>query len=79
MKELVRYAKQITGELEVYKQKVELSEKIVEDLKSSGNESVDSLLGMLKKYKRQVRNTTEEIEKLNKLTVVKENEIEVLN
>ena len=52
MQELIRYAKQITGDLETYKQKVELSEKIVEDLKSSGNESVDSLLGMLKKYKR---------------------------
>jgi hypothetical protein len=29
-----------------------MSEKIVKDLMSSGNDSVDSLLGMLKKYKR---------------------------
>jgi len=50
---LVNHAKKLTAELEVYKQKVEFSENIVADLKQSGNESVDSLLGMLKKYKRQ--------------------------
>ena len=32
MKDLVKYAKKITAELEDYKQKVELSEKIVADL-----------------------------------------------
>ena len=31
-RDLVKYAKKITAELEDYKQKVELSEKIVEDL-----------------------------------------------
>lgn len=49
---LVQYAKKIRAELEDYKGKVELSEKIVSDLQDSGNESVDNLLGMLKKYKR---------------------------
>lgn len=29
-----------------------MSEKIVADLQASGNDSVDNLLGMLKKYKR---------------------------
>ena len=56
LKDLVKYAKKITAELEDYKGKVEMSEKIVADLQSSGNESVDSLLGMLKKYKRAQRN-----------------------
>lgn len=79
MKDLVKYAKKITAELEDYKTKVELSEKIVGDLQQSGNESVDSLLGMLKKYKRQQRNATEEIEKLSKLILVKDNEITNLN
>ena len=79
MKDLVKYAKKITAELEDYKQKVELSEKIVADLQQSGNESVDSLLGMLKKYKRAQRNAQEEIEKLNKLILVKDNEITNLN
>ena len=32
LKDLVKYAKKITAELEDYKQKVELSEKIVADL-----------------------------------------------
>ena len=54
---LVAYAKQITAGLEDYKMKVETSERIVEDLKKTGNESVNSLLGMLKKYKRAMRNT----------------------
>jgi hypothetical protein len=49
---LVSYAKRIRNELEEYRAKVEMSEKIVKDLMSSGNDSVDSLLGMLKKYKR---------------------------
>jgi hypothetical protein len=72
---LVNHAKKLTAELEVYKQKVEFSENIVADLKKSGNESVDSLLGMLKKYKRQQRNTQDEIEKLSKLLMIKEAEI----
>ena len=79
LKDLVKYAKKITAELEDYKQKVELSEKIVSDLQSSGNESVDSLLGMLKKYKRAQRNATEEIDKLQKLILVKDSEITNLN
>lgn len=54
---LVQYAKTITADLEVYKQKVETSEKIVSDLKESGNECVNSLLGMLKMYKKAMRNT----------------------
>ena len=54
---LVAYAKKITADLEDYKQKVETSEKIVADLQQSGNDTVDSLLGMLKKYKRAMRNT----------------------
>ena len=79
MHSLVSYAKKIRNELEDYKAKVEMSEKIVKDLMSSGNDSVDSLLGMLKKYKRAQKNVQEEIEKLKKLDLVKENEIVTLN
>ena len=56
-----------------------MSEKIVKDLMSSGNDSVDSLLGMLKKYKRTQKNAEEEIEKLVKLDLVKESELVSLN
>lgn len=72
---LVKYAKSLTGELESYKGKVVLAEKIVEDLKNTGNESVDSLMGMLKKYKRQQKYTVEEIDKLKKLSLIKDAEI----
>lgn len=75
LKDLVLHAKRITNELENYKKKVEFSENIVKDLQSSGNESVDSLLGMLKKYKRQQRDTQDEIEKLHKLILIKDAEI----
>ena len=61
----MRYSKKITAELEDMKQKVEMSEKVVADLRQTGNESVDSLFGMLKRYKRQARNAQEEIDKLN--------------
>ena len=76
---MVSYAKKIRNELEEYRQKVEMSEKIVQDLQSSGNDSVDSLLGMLRKYKRAQANVVEEIEKLTKLDLVKANEIVELN
>jgi hypothetical protein len=56
-----------------------MSEKIVKDLMSSGNDSVDSLLGMMKKYKRVQKNAEDEIEKLRKLDLVKENELVALN
>ena len=79
LRDLVRYAKRITSELEDYKQKVEMSERVVADLRQTGNESVDSLFAMLKRYKRQQRNTMEEIDKLNQLIIIKDNEITGLN
>ena len=56
-----------------------MSEQVVRDLRSTGNESVNSLFSMLKRYKRQARNTQEEIDKLNQLMIVKDNEITGLN
>ena len=76
---MVRYSKKITAELEDYKQKVEMSERVVQDLRQTGNDSVDSLFSMLKRYKRQARNTQEEIDKLNQLMIMKDNEIIGLN
>jgi DhnA family fructose-bisphosphate aldolase class Ia len=76
---LVSYAKKIRNELEDYKTKVEMSEKIVKDLMSTGNDSVGSLLGMLKKYKRSQKNAEEEIVKFKELDLIKENELVTLN
>ena len=56
-----------------------MSERIVQDLRQTGNESVDSLFSMLKIYKRNARNAQEEIDKLNKLMIIKDNEITGLN
>ena len=56
-----------------------MSERVVQDLRQPGNESVDSLFSMLKRYKRQARNTQEEIDKLNQLMIIKDNEITGLN
>ena len=56
-----------------------MSEKVVQDLRQTGNESVDSLFAMLKRYKRQARNAQEEIDKLNQLIILKDNEITGLN
>lgn len=56
-----------------------MSEQVVRDLRQTGNDSVDSLFSMLKRYKRQARNTQEEIDKLNQLMVMKDNEITNLN
>lgn len=72
---LVQYAKTLRSDLEKYREDVEMSEKIVADLQASGNDSVDNLLGMLKKYKRQQKNCVDEIKKLNELDVVKAAEI----
>lgn len=76
---LVQYAKTLRGDLEKNREDVEMSEKIVADLQASGNDSVDNLLGMLKKYKRQQKNCVDEIKKLNELDVVKAAEIQDLN
>ena len=56
-----------------------MSEKIVCDLQQSGNDSVDSLVGMLRKYQKQAKNTVDEIQKFTKLAEVKDNEIACLN
>ena len=56
-----------------------MSEQVVRDLRSTGNESVNSLFSMLKRYKRQARNTQEEIDKLQQLMIIKDNEITGLN
>ena len=76
---MVRYAKKITGELEQYKEKVQMSERVVQDLRQTGNDSVDSLFGMLKRYKRQARHEQDEIDSLNKLIIQKDSEITGLN
>lgn len=72
---LVQYAKKLTEELNEYQTKVREQESIVADLQQTGNESVDSLMGMMRNYKRQAKATEDEIQKLGDLSKVKEAEI----
>lgn len=51
IKGLISYAKTLTLELEDYKEKVKMAEKIIHDLRNTGNESLDSLIIMLNSYK----------------------------
>lgn len=50
---LINYAKQLTQELEDYKIKVKMAEKIIQDLRNTGNESLDSLINMLSGYQQK--------------------------
>jgi plasmid replication initiation protein len=62
-------------ELEDYKTKVQMAEKIIFDLRQTGNESLNSLITMLTTYKTKEREAVEEIEKLKSLIHLKDNEI----
>ena len=55
MKGLVEYAKSLYRELEDYRGKVDLSEQIVRDLADTGNDDVNSLTSMLRRYKRNLK------------------------
>jgi hypothetical protein len=55
---------------------VDSSEKIVDDLKNSVDESNKNLAELLKKYKIQIKSSKEEIGKQSELNVKKAAEIE---
>lgn len=50
---LINYAKKLTKELEEFKGKVRMAERIITDLRNTGNESLDSLINMLNGYKQK--------------------------
>ncbi|CDW87931.1 UNKNOWN [Stylonychia lemnae] len=75
LKGLIGYAKKLTQELEDYRIKVKMAEKIIQDLKSTGNESLDSLLHMLNGYQAKYNQVKHEIEKLKQLVMLKDDEI----
>lgn len=49
------------------------------DLQATGNDSVDNLTAMLKKYQRVKKTSKDEIEKFSNLSVTKDAEIQDLN
>ena len=54
---LIAYAKKLTLELEEYKEKVKMAEKIIQDLRNTGNESLDALITMLQQYQQKQQQT----------------------
>lgn len=50
---LINYAKTLTLELDEYKEKVKMAEKIIQDLRNTGNESLDALINMLETYRQK--------------------------
>ena len=75
----MKFAKKLTVELEEHKQKVIMSEQIVKDLKQAGTEDMGSLIGMMKQFRENELNTRDEIDKLGKLTLLKDNEVAELD
>ena len=79
LKSLIAYAKKLTHELEEYKEKVKMAEKIIQDLRNTGSESLDSLIAMLHGYQLKQQQLQEEIKKLTQLVVLKNDEISGLD
>jgi len=75
LRSLVKYAKSLTVDLEEQKTKVVMSEQIIDDLKKAGSDDMGSLIDMLHSYKEKVANNRDEIDKLNQLSVIKDEEI----
>jgi hypothetical protein len=68
---LLNYAMEIRKELEEYEDKVEMAEKIADDLSNSGNASASSLDTMLSKKLKALENTMSEVAKLLALDEMK--------
>ena len=56
-----------------------MAEKIIKDLRATGNDSLDALLNMMNQYKIKERQTLEEIEKLDKQILMKNDELSGLD
>jgi chromosome segregation ATPase len=76
---LIDYAKKLTLELDQQRDKVQMAETIIRDLKQAGSDNIDSLMNLLESYKLKQHETSKEIRKLNQLIVLKDNEIVGLN
>jgi len=78
LKGIVQYAKELTAEITEYRDKVDSSESIVQDLNNNLNAQENNLGAMLRRNKKRAQNTREEIRKQEKLDKDKLAEIENL-
>lgn len=53
MKDLLAYVKWLTGDLGKLRDRVRIAEKVISDLRRSGEESVESLLNTLYDYRKK--------------------------
>ncbi len=52
-----------------------MAEKIIQDLRNTGNESLDALINMVKGYQQKQIQTQNELSKLQQLVLLKDDEI----
>ena len=73
--DLVEYVKWITGDLGVLRDRVRIAEKIIADLKTTGEESVESLLNTLYEQKARQEKLQKESDGLRNIIQSKETAI----
>jgi len=72
---LINYSKKLTMELDQQREKVQMAENIISDLKKAGSDNIDSLMNLMNGYKVKQVQTEKEIQKLSQLTVLKDDEL----
>jgi hypothetical protein len=72
LKGLINYAKKLTRELDEQREKVQMAESIIADLKKAGSDNIDSLMNLLQGYKIKEQETAREIKKMKQLIVLKD-------
>jgi hypothetical protein len=75
LKGLINYAKKLTRELDEQREKVQMAESIIADLKKAGSDNIDSLMNLLQGYKIKEQETAREIKKMKQLIVLKDDEL----
>lgn len=75
LKGLINYAKKLTHELDEQREKVQMAESIIADLKKAGSDNIDSLMNLLQGYKIKEQETAREIKKMKQLIVLKDDEL----
>jgi predicted nucleic acid-binding Zn-ribbon protein len=73
--DLIEYVKWISGDLSMLRDRARISEKVINDLKKSGEESVDSLMETLSSNKQKQDALDKEVDGIRAVIVAREHEI----
>ena len=71
---LINYAKKLTMELDKQRDKVQMAENIISDLRQAGTDNMDNLMNLMETYKLKQYETEKEIKKLHQLIALKDDE-----